>query len=51
VGAEVWRRIRSLQLSPGEYGRVMAIKYGASLLFVTFLAAVLGLQGLDAFAP
>jgi hypothetical protein len=50
VGVVVWRRIRNLELSPGEYGRVMGIKYGASLLFVTFLAAVLGLQGLGAFS-
>ena len=43
-GAGVWRVVRDLRMAPGEYGRIMAVKYTASGLFLGFLALVLGLQ-------
>ena len=45
-GLGVWRVIRDLRMDPGEYGRVMAVKYVASGLFSAFLVAVLCMQGL-----
>lgn len=44
AGAAVWRAIRGLRPEPEAYGRVMAVKYAASGLFIAFLAGVLGLQ-------
>lgn len=43
-GAGVWPIVRALRESPGEYGRVMGVKYVASGLFAVFLAAVLWMQ-------
>lgn len=45
-GLGVWRVMRNLRMDPGEYGRVMAVKYVASGLFSVFLVAVLLMQGL-----
>jgi hypothetical protein len=45
-GLGVWRVVRDLRMEPGEYGRVMAVKYAASGLFSAFLVAVLWMQGL-----
>ena len=45
-GLGVWSVIRDLRMDPGEYGRVMAVKYVASGLFSAFLAAVLWMQGM-----
>lgn len=44
TGWGVWQAIRSVEPEPGAYGRVMAVKYTASGLFVAFLAVLLGLQ-------
>jgi UbiA prenyltransferase family len=44
AGVAVWRAIRGLRLEPESYGRVMAVKYAASGLFIAFLATVLALQ-------
>lgn len=43
-GAGVWFIVRTLRESPGEYGRVMGVKYVASGFFSLFLAAVLWMQ-------
>lgn len=51
AGALIGREMRALEMSPGQYARVMRIKYSASLLFVTFLATVLGLQSRGMFLP
>jgi 1,4-dihydroxy-2-naphthoate octaprenyltransferase len=48
-GAGVWRVIRDLRMDPGEYARVMAVKYIASGLFSVFLGAVLALRWLGLF--
>lgn len=45
-GLGVWRVIRDLRMDPGEYGRVMAVKYVASGLFSAFLVAILWMQGM-----
>lgn len=47
AGISVWAAIRNLGMSPDSYGRVMAIKYSASGLFVAFLAAILWMQAAD----
>jgi hypothetical protein len=43
-GLGVWRVIRDLKMDPGEYGKVMAVKYVASGLFAGFLGVVLWMQ-------
>lgn len=50
-GLGVWRVIRDLKMDPGEYGRVMAVKYVASGLFSAFLLAVLWMQGMGWMGP
>ncbi len=47
-GLGVWRVIRGLRMAPGEYGRIMAVKYVSSGLFLGFLGAVLVLEWLGA---
>lgn len=44
AGVGVWLAIRDLRPEPEAYGRVMAVKYAASGLFVAFLASLLCLQ-------
>jgi hypothetical protein len=44
AGVSIWLAIRGLEPSPAAYGRVMAVKYSASGLFVAFLAVLLGFQ-------
>ncbi|MDB5102666.1 MAG: hypothetical protein JWP91_355 [Fibrobacteres bacterium] len=45
-GLGVWFVVRDIRMSPGEYGRVMAVKYVASGMFALFLGVVLGMQRL-----
>lgn len=44
AGAVLWAAVRRLEPSPEAYGKVMAIKYAASGLFVAFLGILLALQ-------
>ncbi len=46
TGLGVWSAIRGLEMAPAAYGRVMAVKYAASGLFIAFLAVLLGLQSM-----
>jgi 1,4-dihydroxy-2-naphthoate octaprenyltransferase len=43
-GLGVWRVIRALRPEPGEYGRIMNVKYATSALFGFFLITVLGME-------
>jgi hypothetical protein len=44
AGLGIWAALRGLRLAPDAYGRVMAVKYAASGLFVAFLSALLAMQ-------
>ncbi|MEO6096764.1 MAG: UbiA family prenyltransferase [Fibrobacteria bacterium] len=44
AGAGVWLVLRKVRMDPGEYDRVMAVKYAASGLFSVFLGITLWMQ-------